>query len=123
MNNVKITELRPFAEDDRGRTYEFDAAASDAYLLAFRKKGSVSGNHWHEGKSKGKNPETLLLVSGTVELHTQDLKGQNAQTLVINAPAKIQIPAFIFHRLTAISDCCFLEFNSLEEHKADTKYP
>ncbi len=123
MEKVQIERLKPFANDKRGRTYELPGGVADGHLLAFRKAGSVSGNHWHEGRSKGKDPEILLLVSGEIELMARDLKTNEELKVAVEAPARITIHPNVLHTLTANTDCCFLEFNSLEEHKADVKYP
>ncbi len=109
--------------DERGESYEFFTRPRKGFLLSYRNKGSVSGNHWHEGKSGAKNPEILLLTSGEIKLYAKDLDTGDEQIQNLKAPAVIEICPRLLHTLTAVSDCAFLEFNSLEEHKADTNYP
>lgn len=125
MELVKIKTLRLLGENEKARTYEFKSLSpSNGRILAFRKAGSVSGNHWHEGKNAAKDPEELLLVSGKVKLYLRPVQTQEWQEVKeLEGPLVIHIPKMVFHRLEAISDLCFLEFNSIEEHASDTQYP
>lgn len=118
---LKITPLKQLGENVFGKTFELTARSTRDYLLAYRKAGSVSGNHYHEGKSEGKNPEQLILVSGEAEIYAKDINTGEEHTERVNAPTLISIGAFILHTVTAITDISFFELNSLEEHKADTK--
>lgn len=123
MNKLKIKPINLLSENKNGATHTLAGGAVEGYLLAFRKQGSVSGNHWHEGKSKGKNPERIILVNGSFSLFVKDLDTKEESTQVIKAPLEILIYPRLLHTLTAVEDCAFLEFNSVEEHKADTFYP
>ncbi len=120
---LKITPITKLGENEFGKTFEFTTRATKGYLLAYRKAGSVSGNHYHEGKSEGKNPEQLILVSGEAEIYGRDINTGKELKEKVSAPTLISIGAYILHTVTAITDISFFELNSLEEHKADTKYP
>lgn len=119
----RLLDLQLLGNDERGSSYAFHTRKTDGFLLATRTKGAVSGNHWHEGKSSTKNPEILLLVSGKMLLEITDLETQHQYSETIEGPKLVEIDAMALHTLTSLEDCTFLEFNSLEEHKADTKYP
>lgn len=123
MEKVKTTPLKELGKDQRGATYELSTRSTEGFLLAYRKAGSISGNHWHEGTSANKDPEILLLTSGKIEIYAKDLETNEEQTLTLEAPQKIEIGAKVLHTVTAITDCSFLEFNSLEDHKKDVNYP
>ncbi len=123
MKKLEIKPINLLSENNNGATYTLAGGATEGYLLAFRKQGSVSGNHWHEGKSKGKNPERIILVRGSFSLYVKDLDTEKTSTQVIKAPLEILIYPRLLHTLTALEDCAFLECNSVEEHKADTFYP
>ncbi len=123
MNTYTISELDLLGEDERGASYEFKTRPTSGFLMATRKKGSKSGNHWHQGKSATKNPEILLLVYGEILLETKNITTGEEDSMVVKGPKKIEIYPNILHTLTSQTDCCFLEFNSLEEHKVDTTYP
>ncbi len=123
MEGVSIESVSLIGENDSGSTYSISSLVSEGYLLAYRNKNSISGNHYHEGKSKGKNPEKVLLITGQIELYTKNMITNQETTQLVKAPALIKVSPFILHIFTAKSDISFLEFNSLEEHKNDTKYP
>jgi len=117
---VRTQKPLELGEDDRGSTHELDARETPKYLLAYRKKGAVSGNHYHAGVSAGKNPEQLLLISGEAQLDVEDLASGKSESLTLEAPVLVEIPAHVIHTVTALTDISFLEFNSLEEHQRDT---
>lgn len=123
MEKVKITEISLLGENERGATYELFTRSTKGFLLAYRKAGSISGNHWHQGKSKTKNPEILLLLSGKINLYCKDLETREEKSYELEAPIKAEIFANVLHTVTAITNCSFLEFNSLKEHKEDCKFP
>lgn len=117
---ITVTPLDKIGHDERGYTYEYFHERYGRHLLAFRKAGTVSGGHYHKGLSLTKNPEVLILVHGNVNLRWKNLHESSLQTTWIEAPARIEIPPYIWHELVALSDCSFLELNALSEHQADT---
>jgi dTDP-4-dehydrorhamnose 3,5-epimerase-like enzyme len=119
----EIQELNLLSTNNNGSTYELAAIKSEGYLLATRSAGTTSGNHWHNGQPVAKNPESLLLIKGSVKLSLKHIKTEEQVQLKIVAPKMIKIMPQVLHKLEAITDIIFLEFNSLEEHKADTFYP
>ncbi|QNR25839.1 hypothetical protein [Croceimicrobium hydrocarbonivorans] len=125
MKQVEVLDLNLLSEKEGNCTYDFESIHSQkGRILAFRKKGSISGNHWHEGKSTTKNPEEMLIISGRLKLEwTDEPEGIYQHSKLIEAPALIRINPGIKHRVEALEDLCFLEFNSLAEHAADTLYP
>lgn len=119
----EIHEIRHLSSNESGSTYAMASIKSEGYLLASRKAGSISGNHWHTGKSAAKNPESLLLISGSVRLNFQHIETGEKAEIIVEAPRLIKIYPQVLHTLEAQTDIIFFEFNSLEEHKADTQYP
>tara|TARA_R110002050_G_scaffold110427_4_gene222645 strand:+ start:3441 stop:3809 length:369 start_codon:yes stop_codon:yes gene_type:complete len=119
----ELVELKELSSNENGSTHEFAAIQSEGYLLATRKAGTLSGNHYHKGQSLAKNPESLLLVQGKVKLSVKSLDTDEHEEQVIEAPILIRIKPKVIHTLEALTDIIFLEFNSLEEHKTDTYYP
>jgi len=120
MQGVKIEELEKIGENDSGKTLRLDLREIPQGLLAYRKAGSVSGNHYHKGISPGKNPEKLTLVSGIIQLHCKNLETSESAMFHLRAPVKIEIHAMVWHEVHALTDIVFIELNSLEEHTADT---
>jgi dTDP-4-dehydrorhamnose 3,5-epimerase-like enzyme len=119
----EIQELKHLSSNENGRTYEFGAIVSAGYLLAMRKQGSISGNHWHKGVSAAKNPESLLLISGSISLVFKHMETGEEEEIKTEGPKLIKIMPNVLHTLKAETDLIFLEFNSLKEHKSDTYYP
>lgn len=123
MEKFKVEDLSLLGEDERGSTYELMTRPTGGFLFASRKKGAVSGNHWHEGKSASKNPEILFLISGEMKVDIKDLESGEEGVFEISGPVKVSVYPRALHTFTSLSDCSFLEFNSLAEHKADAHYP
>lgn len=122
MEGVEISAISLLGENENGKTYELSAIPAQGIMVAYRKQGSVSGNHYHKGDSMGKNPEKLLLISGQINLYVQNIESKEEENHTISSPALVQIHSGILHTVTALSDIAFVEFNSLEEHKSDTYY-
>lgn len=119
----QIENLNLLSENDKGITYTFDERPTSGFLLASRKAGALFGNHWHKGDSETKNPEILLFISGEMTMWISETDGSNEKKVDLQAPLKLKIYPDALHRFEAVTDCTFLEFNSLEEHVADTYYP
>ncbi|MDX5320450.1 MAG: hypothetical protein LPK45_05100 [Bacteroidota bacterium] len=118
-------EKIPFkGEDERGLTTEIDnEARSGPYILAYRNAGFWSGNHYHKGLSRLKDPEIVFLLSGSVELEFGDvLEGRvkEIEKQLIKAPSRIEISTHTWHKMTFLEDSCFLELNGFEEGDKDT---
>ena len=122
---IQITEIDIKAVDERGALHYFSTDRSGEFLLVYRKKGSISGQHYHKGVSLNKNPEDMILVQGTLSLHWKELAGadpveiSNGEIEVV-APARVLIPAGIWHQVTAQTDIVFIELNSLVDGSEDT---
>lgn len=123
MSRYVIEPLNKFSENEKGSTFTFEDRPTSSFLFATRKQGAQFGNHWHEGVSSTKDPELLLFISGEMEMWVSDTNGQNEERVNLKAPLKLKIYPHVLHRFEAVTDCIFLEFNSLDEHVADTKYP
>jgi dTDP-4-dehydrorhamnose 3,5-epimerase-like enzyme len=117
---VTITPINLKAADERGALHYFSTDRTGEFLLLYRNAGSVSGQHYHKGISKGKNPEDMLLVQGKASLHWKDLNTNKEETVELVAPVRVLIQANVWHELTAITDIVFLELNSLADGSEDT---
>lgn len=125
MELVKITPLDLLSENDVAKTWAYESLSpSKGRILAYRAKGSISGNHWHKGNSVAKDPEELLLISGETQLSLKHFESKDFQeVLTLKGPCLIHINKDVFHQMEALSDIMFLESNSIEEHQSDTFYP
>jgi len=120
MKNVTITDIAVKAIDERGALHYFSTDRTGEYLLVYRKAGSVSGQHYHKGISKGKNPEDMLLVQGELTLNWKHVvTGEMGSNKVI-APSRVVIEANVWHEVIAITDLVFIELNSLAAGSEDT---
>lgn len=117
---ITITPLDKIGTDERGYTYEYFHERYGRHLLCFRKAGSISGNHYHKGISLTKNPEIIILVHGSLMLHYSNVNDTEIIKTPIEGPVKIEIQPYVWHEFVSITDCSFLELNSLSEHVADT---
>jgi dTDP-4-dehydrorhamnose 3,5-epimerase-like enzyme len=77
-----------------------------------RKKGAVSGRHYHKGKHPSKNPERFFVLYGKMKLYAKDLKTGQETEQVIAPFTEIQISPNIYHELLALGDSIFLEFKN-----------
>lgn len=118
---ITVTPLHLMGKDDRGENYTWDCTRTGAFILCYRKAGSSSGQHYHEGKSANKDPEILFLLSGIAEMHWCTLDQRDKmETITIQAPAKVVVPVMLWHQLIAVTDCSFMELNSVEDVQADS---
>lgn len=122
MNGLKIEPIDLLGSNEMGKTYAFNASQTEGYILAFRKEGSVSGNHYHKGVVKGKSPETLVLISGKCEVEVEHVEDGEVQKTEVEGPVKLSFAPYYFHTVKALTDLVFIELNSIEEHKRDTYY-
>src|SRR5436853_518984 len=117
---VEVIPLNFIGENDRGTTHGFDNERSGQFLVAYRKAGSINGGHYHTGKHSYKNPEELILMSGEGMLNWKTLDGLQHGSKRVAGPAKIIIPANVWHEVVAITDFVMLELNGLDAGKDDT---
>lgn len=118
--SVIITNIDLKAKDDRGAVHFFNTDRTGEFLLVYRNAGSISGQHYHTGKSANKNPEDMILVQGSLILHWMNLETKKEETVQVEAPSRVIIPAGIWHEVTAITDIVFIELNSLVDGSEDT---
>ena len=117
---IEIIKIDVKAVDERGALYYFSTDRSGEFLLVYRNKGSISGQHYHKGISANKNPEDMLLVQGSFLLQWKEIEGTENGEVEVVAPARILIPAGIWHQVTAQTDIVFIELNSLADGSEDT---
>ncbi len=118
--SVTINPIDIKAVDERGALHYFSTDRTGEFLLVYRKAGTISGQHYHKGISTGKNPEDMLLVQGSANLHWKNLITDEEETVELIAPVRVLIQAQVWHELTAITDIVFVELNSLADGSEDT---
>lgn len=118
--SIQVSTIDVKAVDERGALHYFSTDRSGEFLLVYRNAGTISGQHFHNGLHKGKNPEEMLLVQGEIILNWRDIQSEEIGTLNIKAPSRVIIPAKIWHEVKAITDIVFIELNSLNDGSEDT---
>lgn len=117
---IKVTPVELVGADERGSNHVWSSDRTGEMILCYRKAGSSSGQHYHEGKSAHKNPEILYLLTGEASIHWCPLGGNSIQTIRAIAPARIEVPILVWHQLVADTDCCFIEMNSMDDVRKDS---
>ena len=118
--SVSVSKIDVKAMDERGALHYFNTNRTGEFLLVYRKAGTISGQHYHKGKSAGKNPEEMLLVQGAIQMEWKNLLTEEKGTLTIEAPSRVIIEANVWHEVKAMTDIIYLELNSLAEGSEDT---
>jgi hypothetical protein len=121
MSSVTIEPINALFTDSRGVTNELANDRPTALVLCYRNKDVSCGKHYHTGSVANKNPEIIYLIRGEVELHWYNI---NDPICVINKEivkslSKITIGKYVWHELYTLSDCIFLELNSISDGKID----
>lgn len=118
---VKLYPLETIGNNEKGHTLSLpDTIQNRGMLSAFRYAGSVNGGHFHKGVSSEKDPEMLILLSGTAELFYKDLTTNQSATKHLSEPLLIHIYPYIWHELKALTNIQFVEMNGLLSHEIDT---
>ena len=118
--SVSVSKIDVKAIDERGALHYFNTNRTGEFLLVYRKAGTISGQHYHKGKSAGKNPEEMLLVQGSITMNWKNLGTEEQGTITIEAPSRVIIEANVWHEVKALTDIIFIELNSLVEGSEDT---
>ena len=118
--SVSVSTIDVKAIDERGALHFFSTNRTGEFLLVYRKAGTISGQHYHKGKSPGKNPEEMLLVQGSITMNWKNLETNVSDSFTIEAPSRVIIEANVWHEVKALTDIIFLELNSLVEGSEDT---
>ena len=118
---IEIIPMEQIGLDDRGGTYVFDTSGrSGQFMVTYRRAGSISGRHYHEGRHPGKNPERLVLLKGDILLNWKDIGGDDRGSVPVDSPSLITIPAGVWHEVIAVTDFVMLELNSAADGRGDT---
>jgi tellurite resistance-related uncharacterized protein len=118
--SVSVSKIDVKVIDERGALHYFSTNRTGEFLLVYRNAGTISGQHYHKGKSAGKNPEEMLLVQGAIQMEWKNLLTEEKGNLTIEAPSRVIIEANVWHEVKAMTDIIFLELNSLAEGSEDT---
>jgi len=110
--NIKIKKIKQYYHHpERGDSFHANNEGKPLISILKRKKGTISGYHYHRGKTKSKNPETFVLIQGKIELYLEDVKTNETATYTIEENTLFEIPPYLYHEVKALTDFIALEFN------------
>lgn len=117
---IEFLPLERLGANASGSTYSFRGRPTSHYLLGFRQKGSLSGNHYHTGTQEAKNPEHFILVQGLAHFSWRSTSEESWNHRTVEGPILVRIYPQVVHLVEALSDLVFLELNGIDAHRADT---
>tara|TARA_B100001094_G_C18055677_1_gene732362 strand:+ start:455 stop:841 length:387 start_codon:yes stop_codon:yes gene_type:complete len=122
-NLVQVTPFNLLSSGERGATYDFALCRQQQeFIYLTRKKGSLSGNTYHEGLSQATQPKIFLLLQGTILLSYRKIETTTAYSQNIEAPAQIEIQPFVTHNVEAITDILMMECNAIADIEQDRRF-
>jgi hypothetical protein len=117
---VQIKTFTMIADDARGVTAEFSLPRKqDNFVFLIRKAGSISGNTYHHGKTPATNPKVITLLTGKIRFSYRKIGTHDKHSEMIEAPAVIEVSPLVTHNVEALTDCMFLDCNSIQDIKDD----
>lgn len=117
---IKIKKFNVIGKDERGFTAEFVLSRKqDEFIYLIRKKNSLSGNTYHEGKAVATQPKMFILLSGNINLSYRKVGTTEKYTTLVEAPALIEISPYVTHKVEALTDITILECNSIKDIQSD----
>jgi dTDP-4-dehydrorhamnose 3,5-epimerase-like enzyme len=119
-DQVNIIPIQKIGEDQRGSTHIFETDRTGEFIIAFRNKGSLSGRHYHKGRSDHKNPEKIIIMKGEATVNWIDIKTGEKGVAKAIAPAMVTIAPWVWHEVVADEDMVVFELNALADGQGDT---
>ncbi len=121
FQGITITKVSPIITE-KGLVYEWSKGIPGLQVSIYkRKKGIISGNHFHKGDDPAKNPERFFLIQGKMHLKARNKQGQ-VMGEVIEEGTELIINPWVFHALEALTKVIFVEYRStvFNRQKPDT---
>jgi len=120
MKGLEIIKHKPRNVDDRGSVSGYVANEKiKEVLIVKRRKGSVSGNHYHTGSDPTRNPEIQFIISGKMRLIAKNLDTNEQEQHILTENTEIRIYPRVFHRIEMLEDTIFIEFHVEESDYQD----
>tara|TARA_Y100000310_G_C20624122_1_gene784928 strand:- start:1300 stop:1677 length:378 start_codon:yes stop_codon:yes gene_type:complete len=116
MEGVKIIDLELVKNNEKGSTFQFENRKEAAkVLLIKRKKGTISGAHYHTGKNPMKDPETFMIIDGEAEVILKHLKTKEEFKEIYKKPIMFKLAPYVYHEIRALTDIILVDMNSIED--------
>tara|TARA_Y100000588_G_C14231558_1_gene915515 strand:+ start:1967 stop:2359 length:393 start_codon:yes stop_codon:yes gene_type:complete len=119
MKTVDVIPFTTIGDDARGCTQSFSIRPSENFIYIKRKKGSLSGNTYHQGQSPNTNPKIFVLLDGAIMFRYRHIDEKMHHELTVNKPSLIKVYPYITHAVEALEDIIMLECNSIEDIQED----
>jgi hypothetical protein len=108
-----------------GLISEFRTKSTQTYMLVRRPAGpGALGNNLHRGLYRSKDPETVVLIEGSLSITSRHPDRPEPMVAVITstpqAPHKLTIPRNVYHEVVAKADSLLIEFSSHAEDTTDS---
>lgn len=121
-----IHQRRLLEIDHQGGTItEFSTKPTRQFMLVKRPADHnvVLGNNYHKGEFESKNPETVILINGSLRIFSHYVQAGQSNEMIVEAdktPIKITVPSYVYHEVSVLKDAQLLEFSSLREDTIDS---
>ena len=119
MKDVEIRKIESLSVDERGDITSWRVDHPESILVIRRKKGTVSGNHYHKGEDIAKNPEIFFVLKGKINLKLKNIKTGEEKEMIIDGLTELTIYPYIVHKLEALEDTVFIESQKEESSYKD----
>lgn len=106
---AKIQSLEIIAQEPLTQIWCSGISGKQVTLYT-RKKGKVSGAHYHTGKDPSKNPERFLPLEGKMKLKT--FNGRQWNFFPLENRKELLIPPLLFHESLIEEDSTFIEYRA-----------
>ena len=108
-----------------GLISEFRTKRTETYMLVRRPAGpGALGNNLHRGLYRSKDPETVVLVEGSLAITSRHPDRPEPMTTVITSTSKaahkLTVPRNVYHEVVAETDSLLIEFCSVAEDTTDS---
>lgn len=104
----EIIDLKIRKKDETKSSYFYELEGKQWMLITLN-KGTIGGEHYHLGKSKLKNPEVAIIIKGKAEIYLKNIKTNEEEKIIIEAPKILKINPYIYHEIKAFEDFTFIE--------------
>jgi dTDP-4-dehydrorhamnose 3,5-epimerase-like enzyme len=104
----EIIDLKIRKKDEIKSSYFYELEGKQWMLITIN-KDQIAGQHYHEGKSKLKNPEVVIIIKGKAEFYLKNIKTNEEKIIIIKAPKILKIQPHIYHEIKALEEFTFIE--------------
>jgi hypothetical protein len=116
---VIVSPFDCVGSDERGTTHSFSIRETSNFISIRRKKGTLSGNTYHLGKSSMTNPKIFVLLLGEIIFRYRHISWDKHIELEVTKPSQIHVFPEVTHSIEALEDILLLECNSISDIQND----